>query len=191
VRVTGGIFRGRNLQTASAAVLRPTQDRVREALFSSLADLIPGCAFLDLYAGVGSVGIEAWSRGAALVGWVEGNRRIFQVLEGNIRVLASGPETVRLMPCCMDVGGFCRRPPVAEGGFDVVYADPPYARNRKGVADILPLLVQHAILKPDGLFVLEQGADAAAPVDAGGWMLDRERRYGGTMLRFFRRKGEP
>lgn len=189
MRVTGGIFRGRHLQTASAAVLRPTQDRVREALFSSLADLIPGCAFLDLYAGVGSVGIEAWSRGAALVGWVEGNRRIFQVLEGNIRVLASGSETVRLLPCCMDVGAYCCRSPVVEGGFDVVYADPPYARNRTGAADILSVLAKYGVLKPEGIFVLEQGADEPAPVDAG-WMLDRERRYGSTMLRFFRRKGE-
>ncbi|MFU8779919.1 MAG: 16S rRNA (guanine(966)-N(2))-methyltransferase RsmD [Kiritimatiellia bacterium] len=186
MRITGGMFRGRRLQTVQAAVLRPTQDRVREALFSTLADIVPGCAFLDLYAGTGSVGIEAWSRGAARVCWVEENRRIFRVLAQNVRALAGTVKDGKVQPYCMDVGFFCQR--AIAGCFDVVYADPPYARNRAAEADVLRVLARSTVLQPDGMLILEQGADEAVPV-AAEWMLVWERRYGSSMLRILRKKG--
>jgi len=185
MRVTGGMFRGRRLHTVQAAVLRPTQDRVREALFSALAGTMPGCAFLDLYAGTGSVGIEAWSRGAARVCWVEADRRIFRVLEQNVRALADPPTGAKVEPYCMDAGMFCQR--ALAGSFDVVYADPPYARSSSGAADVLSVVAKSGILKPDGLLVLEQGADEDVPAGAEG-LLAWERRYGSSMLRFFRLK---
>lgn len=183
------MFRGRRLQTLQAAVLRPTQDRVREALFSALAEQIPGCAFLDLYAGIGTVGIEAWSRGAARVCWVESQRRIFKTLGDNVRALSDGASDVRLEPCCMDVRAFCKRSQI--DAFDVVYADPPYARNRPAGEDVLGLLAGGTLVKPGGVVVLEQGADEPADVgDALVWRLVQERRYGGSVLRYFVRGGE-
>ena len=187
MRITGGMFRGRRLQSVQAAVLRPTQDRVREALFSALADALPGCSFLDLYAGTGSVGIEAWSRGAARVCWVEGNRRIFSVLERNVRDLADAVGGVTLEPRCMNAVAFFRQ--VQAGQFDIVYADPPYARNRNEAETVLPLLAGSPLLRAGGLMVLEQGADEAVP-EHPAWDMLRERRYGSSMLRFFRMKGQ-
>ncbi len=187
MRVTGGIFCGRRLQTVQAAPLRPTQDRVREALFSSLADVLPGCAFLDLYAGTGAVGIEAWSRGAARVCWVEQNRRVFRVLTDNIRSLSDDISHSNLTPQCLPVEAFCRRAYTAP--FDIVFADPPYARNRATKVDVALLLAESALLKPDGLFILEQGGDEPVPSGCRGWQLLRERRYGSSMLRFFHGKG--
>jgi 16S rRNA (guanine966-N2)-methyltransferase len=181
------MFRGRRLQTVQAAVLRPTQDRVREALFSTLADAIAGCAFLDLYAGTGSVGIEAWSRGAARVCWVEENRQIFRTLENNVRVLADSQTDARVEPYCMDVGMFCRRG--VAGSFDVIFADPPYARNRQEAADVLAMVGQSRVLQADGMVILEQGADEDAPA-AAAWTLAWERRYGSSQLRIFRKKAE-
>ena len=187
MRITGGEFCGRRLQTVQADGLRPTQDRVREALFSSLADRVPGCAFLDLYAGAGGVGIEAWSRGATRVCWVEQNRRVFRVLDENIRSLSDGAVDATLVPCCVSVEAFCRRPVPAP--FDIVFADPPYARNRPQALDVGVLLKGDRLLRSGGLLVLEQGADEAIPEGCKGWQLLRERKYGSSMLRFFEKTG--
>ena len=189
MRVTGGLFCGRKLQTVQAALLRPTQDRVREALFSSLADLLPGCSFLDLYAGLGSAGIEAWSRGASRVCWVEQDRRVYRVLRDNIHNLSKTETDCTLLPKCMPVEAFCRR--LHAGTFDIVFADPPYARNRSGAVDIAARLATSEILKPDGILVLEQGGDENVPAGCSGdaWQLLRERRYGSSLLRYFQKKG--
>lgn len=187
MRVTGGVFRGRRLQTVQAAVLRPTQDRVREALFSALAEAIPGSRFLDLYAGTGSVGIEAWSRGAGQICWVERDRRVFGILEQNIRMLAVGGTDATLVPRCMEVAAFCRC--VTADTFDIIYADPPYARNRDAAEEVLPLLARSGALRPGGLLVMEQGAVEVRP-EYPDWEFLRERRYGAALLRFFRRKDQ-
>ncbi|MBI3987315.1 MAG: RsmD family RNA methyltransferase, partial [Lentisphaerae bacterium] len=146
MRITGGVLGGRRLRVPSGPV-RPTQDRVREALFSSLAAFIPGARVLDLFAGSGAVGLEALSRGAAFVCWVESNRRVFAVLHENIRTLAGdasarmGPkEDAGGLPPGIDpaVAGLVLRealdflsaaPP--EAPFDLVFADPPYDRENR------------------------------------------------------------
>ena len=179
------MFGGRRLKQVVGSGVRPTQDRVREALFSSLADRIPGCDFLDLYAGTGAVGIEAWSRGARRVCWVEGASGVFRVLKAQLLALAEGHTAVQLETFCMDVQQFCgRKAKVAP--FDVIYADPPYAKGGTGVApQLLSVIRKQDLLKAGGVLVLEQGAEEAAPEDAEGWHLLRERRYGGSCLRMY------
>jgi 16S rRNA (guanine(966)-N(2))-methyltransferase RsmD len=90
MRVTGGTLGGRLLKVPKGDAVRPTQDMVRQALFSSFATLVPGSRFLDLFAGSGAVGLEAWSRGAAYVCWVESDPRAFRVLKENVETLC-GP----------------------------------------------------------------------------------------------------
>lgn len=188
MRITGGMFCGRRLQTAQTAVLRPTQDRVREALFSSLANFVPGAAFLDLFAGTGSVGIEAWSRGAQRICWVEGNRSVFRMLQKNVQTLATQAEPATLTPQCMDVHAFCRRTG-SQAPFDIVFADPPYERNRRENIDVLDMLSGTGIVHEDGIVVLEQGADEEA-LQHDQWTMLQERSYGSTKLRYFRMKEE-
>ncbi len=170
-------------------MLRPTQDRVREALFSSLAALLPGASFLDLYAGTGSVGIEAWSRGAGSVCWVEQDRRAFRVLRENIDALSEASSSCKVLPCCMAVEAFCQR---ASGGpFDVIFADPPYGRNRSHEGDIAAVFMKATLLKPRGILVLEQAVGDCMPaVCEEVWQLLRERRYGSSQLRYFQMKGK-
>jgi 16S rRNA (guanine966-N2)-methyltransferase len=180
------MFRGRRLQTLQAAVLRPTQDRVREALFSSIADMVPGAAFLDLFAGIGSVGIEAWSRGAAHICWIEANRRVFRVLQKNLQTLAREAESATLTPQCVDANVYCRSAGPTRT-FDIVYADPPYARNRRDKIEVLPMLSDTGIVKEKGILVLEQGADEEAPHHKK-WTLLQERHYGSSVLRYFQIK---
>ena len=90
MRITGGEFGGRNLKVPKSDAIRPTQDRVREALFNIIQCEVPGCDFLDLFAGSGAVGLEALSRGAKSVTFVEANRRHLAVLNENLTSLGSG-----------------------------------------------------------------------------------------------------
>ena len=131
MRVTGGIVGGRTVKVPRGDKVRPTQDRVRQALFSSLAARIPGSRFLDLFAGSGAVGLEAWSRGAALVCWVESDAKVFEVLQGNVVALcgsASGhAEEQEWRVIRSDVFRFLNGLQGA-AGYDIVFADPPYDR---------------------------------------------------------------
>ena len=166
---------------------RPTQDRVREALFSMLAPRLAGARFLDLFAGSGVVGVEAWSRGAAFVCWVERNRRVARVLEQNVSELCAGAGVVY----CDDVLRFVRRAARGEP-FDVVYADPPYADSRgggfgarrAGPGALCDGLRSSGLLAPGGLFIMEEEAGHEV-VQPEGWRLVGNRVYGHTRLRLF------
>jgi len=181
MRVTGGELRGRRLRVPPGAQVRPTQDAVREALFSMLAMRVPGCAFLDLFGGSGSVGIEAWSRGAAQVTWVESNRSTFRVLADNVRTLC-GEEGTQMVED--DALRWLKRG--SECAMDIVYADPPYgdAERDDGVEALLDALARGNWMAPDGLFVVEQRAGTPMP-KARGWSRIKDRRYGHTRLTLF------
>ena len=122
MRVIAGSFRSRTLQAPAGLGTRPTSDRLRGTLFNVLAPRIEGTRFLDLYAGSGAVGIEALSRGAAEVMFVERAAAALKVLRANLDRLGL-KERVRI--AAGSVGGFLGRPDVG-AGFDVVFLDPPY-----------------------------------------------------------------
>ncbi|MBR1608286.1 MAG: RsmD family RNA methyltransferase, partial [Kiritimatiellae bacterium] len=91
MRISGGSLRGRPLVSPPEGVMRPTQDAVREAVFSMLAAVVQDCGFLDLFAGTGAVGLEAWSRGAARVTWVENGPRSLRALSANLAKCCGEP----------------------------------------------------------------------------------------------------
>jgi 16S rRNA (guanine966-N2)-methyltransferase len=197
MRITGGLLRGRRVLAPTGAAVRPTQDRVREALFSSLAGRIPGARFLDLFAGCGTVGLEAWSRGASAVWWVEQHPSVARVLAENLRTLAV-PAAGRVVN--MDALAFLRRHPEPVG-FDIVFADPPYgtvARRGKDVAGeapagrplsaLLAAVADRHWLAENGVFVLETSAEESVQAPEG-WVETWERRYGSTRLRMYGRGG--
>ena len=192
MRISGGNFRGRVLRAPPEGVLRPTQDSVREAAFSMLSAVVPGCSFLDLYAGTGAVGLEAASRGAARVAWVEKNQKSLRVLEANAAACLGSPLPPGMRVFRADVAMWLRRPPLPPGSVDVVFADPPYVEN-EGEADGLPALAAavaaSGILAPTSFFVAEQraGTPFAAPE---GFELLTSRRYGRTSLSLLRRDAE-
>lgn len=177
-RIIAGSLKGRRLATPPGDRTRPTSDRVREALFNSLApggDL-DGLRFADLYAGSGAVGIEALSRGAAAALFVESHAQTAKLLRRNLADLgATGAEVI-----CAPVEKALQNAPAAP--YDIVFADPPYAVTDAEVAAVLEALVEHAWLAPDADVVVERGGkDASVP-----WppqvAEDRIRRYGTTAL---------
>jgi len=178
-------MRGRVIRVPRADV-RPTQDRVREALFSSLQTLVPGARFLDLFSGSGAVGLEAWSRGAARVCWVEENGHVFRVLRGNVSKLCGDDAGDALRCVRSDVFGFLAKS-AAVPEYDIIF---PYVKawresDLPSPSELLAGVRDSGLLSAEGVMVLEQGAKEDVP-DIEGWELIRDKRYGGAQLRFFR-----
>ena len=190
MRITGGQW-GRRLLKVPKTDIRPTQDRVREAVFATLGPHVVGCRFLDLFAGSGAVGLEAASRGACAVVMVEEGRHAHAVISANMADLGTGSG---VQVVSSDVFRYIAQAP-AGGGFDYIYADPPY--DRTGVQGwlhrLLAALRQSMVLTPAGLFIMEQSSRESV-VPLNGWTMVIERRYGETVVRYFRRtdhdKGE-
>lgn len=177
-RIIAGVLKGRRLATPSGDRTRPTSDRVREALFNSLApggDL-EGLRFADLYAGSGAVGIEALSRGAAHALFVESHAQTAKLLRRNIAEL--GVEGAHVISAPVEKA--LAAPPGAP--YDIVFADPPYAVSDQEIGEMLTALVANDWLAADADVVVERGGrDASVP-----WpekiAEDRVRRYGTTAL---------
>ena len=190
MRISGGEFRGRVLSVPKGLDVRPTQDRVREALFSMLQNDIRGARFLDLFAGSGSVGLEALSRGAAEVTFVEQAPRSLASLVQNIAMLK---VEARCSTIRADVYAWLSAASNALNainglGFDIAYADPPYAVGAEhGYATVLARLAEGGFVKPAGLFIAEMTA-GQAPANAPAWDLCRDRTYGQTRLAIYRRR---
>jgi 16S rRNA (guanine(966)-N(2))-methyltransferase RsmD len=123
MRIIAGSFRSRSLQAPAGLATRPTSDRLRETLFNVLAPRVEGALFLDLYAGSGAVGIEAISRGASHVTFVERAPAAIRTLRVNLEILgiASGFRVLQ-----ESAGSFLRQAPGTEARFDLVFLDPPY-----------------------------------------------------------------
>ncbi len=186
MRVIAGSAGGLSL-TVPVSVTRPTTDRTREALFSSLGDRVIGARILDLYAGSGALGIEALSRGARSAVFVEENARAADTIVANLRHtrLATPDTDVRRAR----VETYLKAPPSPEGGrFDLIFADPPYARDEETAAELIRLLAHPALpaaLRPGGLFILETMDGSPLPqTEPPRWSSLRDRRYGGTRLHF-------
>jgi len=178
-RIIGGIAGGRRLATPRGSQTRPTSDRVREALFSAIeawCGSLQGLRFLDLYAGSGAVGLEAWSRGAGIVTLVEQDRKTSALIAANARELGFAKANV----VTAAVGPTLSRPPAAP--YDVVFLDPPYPLTDEAVADDLGALSGNGWLVPDALVVVERSSRSPEPAWPGDFVDTRSRAYGETTL---------
>jgi 16S rRNA (guanine966-N2)-methyltransferase len=178
-RIISGRVGGRRIATPRGVSTRPTSDRVREALFSvieSWCGSLTGLRFLDLYAGSGAVGLEAWSRGAGVVTMVEYDRRTASMISANARELGFNRVDVVTAP----VSGTLARAPSAP--YDVAFLDPPYAQPEEEVASDLAALREHDWLVPGAMVVVERGSRGAEPAWPGGFTDSRQKKYGETVL---------
>jgi len=179
VRLTGGEHGGRSIKVPAEGT-RPTQDKVRAAIYSSLAARIPDARVLDLFAGTGAMGLEAWSRGASWIEWVERDRNALRTLHTNVQSLGVAKESGRVL--ASDVFKILRFPP-AGGPYDLVFADPPYAEAKENgwLEKLASSLAQNGWMKPDGVFVYEtEGREL--PPELPGWRLARDKTYGSTRV---------
>ena len=178
-RIIAGAAKGRRLKTPPGSTTRPTSDRVREAFFSAVeawCGSLHGLRFLDLYAGSGAVGLEAWSRGAGVVTLVEQDRRTASLVGDNARTVGFPQADVR----ATSVAATLRRPPTAP--YDVVFSDPPYPLTDDEVAADLAALADQGWLVPGALVVVERSRRSAEPTWPVGFEDTRSKRYGETVL---------
>ena len=177
MRVSGGKGRGRKLRVPAGARVRPTSDKVKQALFNILGDRVQGAAFLDLYAGAGGIGIEALSRGAGRVIFVDTSRDSADCIRQNLDNMGIG-EGAQVIQA--DVQAFLNKHGET---YDIVFLDPPYAM------DLGPLLEQIGaarVVKVDSLVIAEHFKKQPSPEQAGRLVLDREKHYGDTVLAFYK-----
>jgi 16S rRNA (guanine966-N2)-methyltransferase len=190
VRVIAGTYRGRVLKSPSNLQTRPTSDRLRETLFNVLAPRLEGARFLDLCAGTGAVGIEALSRGAAFVTFVDRVHRMCALVEENLDLLGVPEEQTEVVKS--DAAEFLRRTARSDGTdwrggsepWDIAYFDPPYS------LDYLPALREFgahtkALLRDGGALVVEHHHKNALPDAAGGVRRWRVLKQGDSSLSFY------
>ena len=178
-RIIGGAAGGRRISTPRGVATRPTSDRVREALFSAIESWcgsLQGLRFLDLYAGSGAIGLEAWSRGAGVVTMIEQNRRTAALITANAKDLGFAKADVRIGPVATALHTAPRAP------YDIAFLDPPYPLDEAAVDADLDALAANAWLVPGALVVVERSARSDEPTWPDGLVAMRSRRYGETVL---------
>lgn len=178
-RVVAGTVGGRRLRVPPGRTTRPTSDRVREALFSTLADVTDGARVLDLYAGSGALGIEALSRGAACATFVEHDRRAAAVLRDNLAALGlvAVVHTSAVARFVREADE-CSEPAM----YDLVVCDPPYVVSSETVALQLATLARRC-LSPDAMMVIERARHGGAFAVANELLeVTDVRTYGDTVL---------
>lgn len=185
---------GRRLAVPDGRNTRPTSDRAREGLFGTIVSLtgsLDGARVLDLYAGSGAVGLEALSRGAQHVLLVESGGRAARVIRGNIEAIAlPGAEVAADRVERLLARGPGREGPGREG-YDVVFADPPYALADDAVSAMLQALGEHGWLAPGALVVVERATRSGPVRWPAGFTPDRTRRYGEATFWYARGPGRP
>lgn len=173
LRIVAGEFRGRRIEAPPGRSTRPTREEVREAWFNVLGERVVGARVLDLFAGSGALGLEALSRGATHVHFVESSRAVLEVLKLNIETLGVASRTEVSRADALTLVSAPER--VAAGSWDLVLADPPYG------VDAAPELVSafsHGSFT--GILCVEHAAGVDFPVEP-----DWQRRYGETALSIF------
>ena len=182
MRVVGGIAGGIPLHVPKTD-LRPTMDVVKNAIFSSLAEFVPGTRVLDLFAGTGGLGIEALSRGATSCVFVESDRRACDSIRRNLeKTKLAGGQII-----CADALRWVERN-AQPAAFDLILADPPYARGdgaRDFARELIALAGIRTTLAPDGIFILEHRPEEPLPLGTD-WECTRDKRYGATSVAFLR-----
>jgi 16S rRNA (guanine966-N2)-methyltransferase len=184
-RIVAGALGGRRLTVPVGSHTRPTSDRVREALFSTLETLLDldGARVADLYAGSGAVGLEALSRGAEHALLVEHDPKAGRIIRGNIAALDARGRAV-LLPAKVNTA-LAAGP---DGGpYDLVFADPPYPMPDLEVLEMLATLVEQDWLAEDAVVVVERASRGPGLAWVEGITEVRSRKYGETMLWYGRR----
>jgi 16S rRNA (guanine(966)-N(2))-methyltransferase RsmD len=182
MRVIGGTLKSRRIDSPKGEEARPTSDRVRESLFSVIQDEVEDSCALDLFSGPGTLGIEAISRGASFVTFVEKSRKVAEVLQANLESLGIADRgLVKVADVFKTVRDMSRN----RANFGLVFMDPPYATGMAGEA--LRLVSEGGIVADDGLIVVEHAK--AEPVEGlvEGLTLLRVLDFGQTKVSIYRR----
>ncbi|MBF0153652.1 MAG: 16S rRNA (guanine(966)-N(2))-methyltransferase RsmD [Magnetococcales bacterium] len=184
VRISGGELCGRHLVTPKGLRVRPTGERVRQAMFNMVQDRLAGCRVLDLFAGSGLLGIEALSRGAATAVFVEKVPDLVRLIRGNLNKSGLGERGEVVCASVSAPYTFGVAANLAEAArFDLVLMDPPYGQGL--AAAVLQEMTWSWLLRPDALVIVEHAATTDLLPECRGLRIWKQRRYGGTGVTLF------
>ncbi len=178
MRIITGSMRGKKLATLSGDDVRPTSDRVKEALFNILQFRVEGRSFLDLFAGSGQIGLEALSRGAKSAVFVDSNRRSISVIEANVTA-TKAQNSAKIMPT--DFASYLRH---TADRFDTAFIDPPYDAGLLDKA----LTLTAPVMNEGGIIVCEHPMNQEVPESAGDFVKRKSYKYGKIMLTSYEHK---
>lgn len=177
MRIISGEYKGRRLATPADYSIRPTSDKVKEALFSMLTDRIWDSRVLDLFSGTGNIGIEALSRGAAECVFADNSRESIRLIKENI-VHCKAEEGAIVAP-----GDYKKVLMNQNKPFDIIILDPPYDKGY--LDDCFKIIEEEKLLKEDGVIIAEHRKEEKLPDDFHGFTKKKERKYGIVMLSIY------
>jgi 16S rRNA (guanine966-N2)-methyltransferase len=190
MRVIAGIYRSRILKSLKGLALRPTSDRLRETLFNVLAPNIAGSRFTDLFAGTGAIGIEALSRGASEVAFIENHAPAATLIRRNLESLGINTGvTVLVVDALRGLAMLAARKNSGTPAFDIVFLDPPYAAA-EDYSRVLEFLGSADLLAPGGIVVAEHRRNFDLPEEPGALKRFRVLRQGDAALSFYTAKAK-
>ena len=189
MRISGGTAKGRRTATkrlltenSEGERLRPTSSKVREALFDILRNKIDGASFVDLYAGTGTVGLEALSRGASRSVFVEPDELRIRTIKNNVLELRFIEQALVAKGRAYE---FLQKASSENDSYDIFFIDPPY--DSEEIEKVLPLLGEKGLVNEDGVVIVEHFFKRHVPEKAGRLKMKRSYRYGDTMLTLYRK----
>jgi len=189
MRISGGTAKGKRTatkrliaKTSTGERLRPTTSKVREALFDIIQKEIGGSSFVDLYAGTGTVGLEALSRGAGRAVFVEPDETRVKTIRNNVHEFGFQDKVLVVKGRAHD---FLRKASTGKERFDIIFVDPPYQSEE--IEKVLPLIGGEDLLREGGIIIVEHFFKKKMPETAGDIQKDRSYRYGDTVLTLYRK----
>jgi len=182
MRVIAGEYKGRKLKSPPSLQVRPTSDRLRETLFNVIAPRITGARFLDLCSGSGAVGIEALSRGASFVTFVDQLRKMCGLVEANLDLCRIPEDQTEVVNTTAE--DFLKQNNRSDAAWDIIFFDPPYASD---YADVLKLVAEHDLLTKDGVLIAEHHHKKELPANVAALKRTRVLKQGDSALTFYAR----
>lgn len=177
MRIIAGEWKGRKLTSPAGNHVRPTSDKVKEAMFNMIMQYTPGAVVLDLFAGSGNLGLEAASRGAERVYFGDSSRESLNLTKRNIETCSASQRTVCFLGDWENVLGRIHEK------LDIVFLDPPY---REGLLpDCIEKIQNLALMQPDGIIVVEYDIKQVLPDELHGFQKIKEKRYGTTCISIY------
>jgi 16S rRNA (guanine(966)-N(2))-methyltransferase RsmD len=191
MRVIAGTYRSRTLKSLKGLALRPTSDRLRETLFNVLAPNLAGSRLVDLFAGTGAIGIEALSRGAAEVVFIENHAPAATLIRRNLESLGiNSGVTVLALDALRGLAMLAARINSGAAAFDHIFLDPPYAAA-EDYSRVLEFLGTADLLAPGGIVIAEHRRNFDLPEEPGAIKRFRVLRQGDAALSFYLRRDDP
>jgi len=180
MRIIGGEFKGRKIEYPEFKTVRPTKDRIREAVFNMIAEWVPGARVLDLFAGSGAYGLESLSRGALELVLVDNDARCAEVIEKNVSTLKIKNKAKVLTDDVFEAIPILSN---SKERFDIVFADPPF--NKEMAKKTLITINHYDILNRPSLLILEHSRNEAVPEEEGSAIISRQKTYKDILISLY------